>query len=109
MSWPLIAIVTTIALLLPVRALMRAAGPAMEEGFMLVIPDRVGRGAVVHEDFLWLYGPGGPWVLAAIYKVLGVRLAVERTVGLAQIAAMAICAAALVRWWGRWVALSAAL
>ncbi len=107
--WPAIAIVTLVAVLLPLRALMHAAGPAMEEGFMLVLPDRVVHGAIPNKDFLWLYGPGGLWVLAAVYKVFATHLVVERLVGLTQIVGMAIGAAALVRWWGRWVAVSAVL
>jgi len=81
----------------------------MEEGFMLVLPDQVLHGAIPNRDFLWLYGPGGLWVLAAVYKVFATHLVVERIVGLIQIAGMAIGAAALVRWWGRWVAVSAVL
>jgi hypothetical protein len=108
-GWALIAIVTAIVFLLPLRALLRAAGPAMEEGFMLVFPDRVLHGAVPNKDFLNLYGPGSLWVLAALYKVFGVHLLVERLVGLAQLVGIALGAAALVRWWGRWVALAAVL
>ncbi len=108
-GWPTIFIVTLVALLLPLRAALHAAGPAMEEGFMLVLPDRVLHGAIPNKDFLWLYGPGGLWVLAAVYKVFATHLVVERIVGLIQIAGMALGAAALVRWWGRWVAASAVL
>lgn len=108
-GWPTIIIVTLVALLLPLRAALHAAGPAMEEGFMLVLPDRVLHGAIANRDFLWLYGPGALWVLAAVYKVFGTHLLVERIAGLIQIAGMALGAAALVRWWGRWVAASAAV
>src|SRR5438067_8669343 len=98
-GWPTIIIVTLVALLLPLRAALHAAGPAMEEGFMLVLPDRVLHGAIPNRDFLWLYGPGALWVLAAVYKVFGTHLLVERIAGLIQIAGMALGAAALVRWW----------
>jgi hypothetical protein len=106
-GWPLIAVVTVIVFILPLRALLRAAGPAMEEGFMLVFPDRVLHGAVPNKDFLNLYGPGSLWVLAGVYKVFGVHLLAERLVGLAQLVGMAIGGALLVRWWGRWVATAA--
>jgi len=79
----------------------------MEEGFMLVFPDRVLHGAVANKDFFYLYGPGSLWVLAAIYKVFGVHILVERAVGLAQLVGVAVGAAAIVRWWGRWVAAAA--
>ena len=42
------------------------------------------KGAVPNVDFLHLYGPGALQVLAGIYSVFGVRLEVERTVGLVQ-------------------------
>jgi hypothetical protein len=56
----------------------------MEEGFMLVFPERVLAGDVPNEDFLHLYGPGSLWVLAAVYEVFGVELHVERLAGFAQ-------------------------
>ncbi|MGO9872990.1 MAG: hypothetical protein ACLPVY_04250 [Acidimicrobiia bacterium] len=100
---------TAVAFILPLRAMLRSAGPAMEEGFMLVFPDRVLHGAIPNKDFLYLYGPGSLWVLAAIYKVFGVHILVERLVGLAQLVGAAVGAAAVVRWWGRWVAVAAVL
>lgn len=108
-TWPTVAIVTAVAFILPLRALLHSAGPAMEEGFMLVFPDRVLHGAIPNNDFLYLYGPGSLWVLAVIYKVFGVHILVERLVGLAQLVGMAVGVAALVRWWGRWVAVAAVL
>src|SRR5580692_6940893 len=84
-TWPAIAAVTAVAFALPLRAMLHAAGPAMEEGFMLVFPDRVLHGQIANKDFLYLYGPGSLWVLAAIYKVFGVHILVERVVGLAQL------------------------
>src|SRR5271165_2512089 len=106
-TWPTIAAVTAVAFVLPLRALLHSAGPAMEEGFMLVFPDRVLHGAVANKDFFYLYGPGSLWVLAAIYKLFGVHILVERAVGLAQLVGVAVGAAAIVRWWGRWVAAAA--
>ncbi|HTD50985.1 MAG TPA: hypothetical protein VK771_10315 [Acidimicrobiia bacterium] len=89
--------------------MLHAAGPAMEEGFMLAFPDRVLHGAVANKDFFYLYGPGSLWVLAAIYKIFGVHILVERAVGLAQLVGVAVGAATIVRWWGRWVAVAAIL
>lgn len=104
LGWLPIALVTAVAFLLPLRTMLRASGPAMEEGFMLVFPDRVLHGAVPNKDFLNLYGPGSLWVLAGAYKVFGVSILVERIVGLLQLVGVAVGAALLVRWWGRWVA-----
>jgi hypothetical protein len=101
--------VAVVAYLLPLRALLHAPGSAMEEGFMLVFPDRVLHGAVPNKDFLYLYGPGSLWSLAAVYKVFGTHLFVERMAGLAQLVGMAVAAGLLVRWWGRWVAVAAVL
>ena len=101
--------VAVVAYLLPLRALLHAPGAAMEEGFMLVFPDRVLHGAVPNKDFLYLYGPGSLWLLAAVYKVFGTHLVVERLAGLAQLVGMAVAAGLLVRWWGRWVAVAAVL
>jgi hypothetical protein len=108
-TWWILLAVAVVAYLLPLRALLHAPGAAMEEGFMLVFPDRVLHGAVPHKDFLYLYGPGSLWALAGIYKVFGTHLLVERLAGLAQLIGMALAAGLLVRWWGRAVAISAVL
>ena len=108
-EWWIILAVAVIAYLLPLRALLHAPGAAMEEGFMLVFPDRVLHGAIPNKDFLYLYGPGSLWALAGIYKVFGTHLLVERFAGLAQLVGMAFAAGLLVRWWGRWVAVAAVL
>ncbi|MDQ1457975.1 MAG: hypothetical protein QOH28_3595 [Actinomycetota bacterium] len=106
-AWWIIVGVAVLAYLLPLRALLHAPGAAMEEGFMLVFPDRVLHGAVANKDFLYLYGPGSLWALAALYKVFGTHLLVERLAGLAQLVGMAVAAGLLVRWWGRSVAVTA--
>jgi hypothetical protein len=108
-TWWILLAVAVVAYLLPLRALLHAPGAAMEEGFMLVFPDRVLHGAVPNKDFLYLYGPGSLWALAGIYKVFGTHLVVERLAGLAQLIGMAFAAGLLVRWWGRAVAISAVL
>ena len=48
-------------------------------------------------------------MLAGVYEVFGVRIVVERLVGLAQLAGVAFGVYALVRWWGRGVALTCGL
>ncbi len=69
----------------PLRGLLVQQGPPMEEGFMLVFAEQFLKGAVPNKDFLYLYGPGGVWGLAAVFKVFGVSLLAERLVGLAQL------------------------
>jgi len=90
--------------LLPLRGLLRAQGPPMEEGFMLVFPERVLAGDVPNVDFLHLYGPGSLWVLAGVYKVFGTQLVVERLFGLLQQIALVLGIFGLARYWGRTVA-----
>ena len=107
--WATVGIVVVLAVvfLLPLRALFRAPGAAMEEGFMLVFPDRFLHGDIPNRDFLNLYGPGGIWVLAGIYKLFGTQVVVERVVGLLQLVGTTTAVVLLTRWWGRWVALTA--
>lgn len=81
----------------------------MEEGFMLAFPEQVLHGQIPNRDFLHLYGPGGLWVLAAIYKAFGTNLVTERTVGLLQHLGIVFGVYALVRRWGRAPALVGAL
>lgn len=86
--------------LLPLRGLWLAPGPPMEEGFMLVFPELVLRGMVPNRDFLHLYGPGSLWVLAAVYKVFGTTLQVQRAVGFLQLLGIVFGVFALLRPWG---------
>jgi hypothetical protein len=96
--------VIAVVCLLPLWGLWLAAGPPMEEGFMLVFPERVLAGDVPNRDFLHLYGPGSLWVLAGLYWVFGVSLYVQRVVGFLQILGVAFGVHALLRPWGPWVA-----
>jgi hypothetical protein len=105
------ATLTVVALvfILPLRGLLRAPGPPMEEGFMLVFPDLVLHGAIPNRDFLHLYGPGSLWALAGAFKVFGYSLLTERLFGLAQQMAIVFGVYALTRRWGRVVAVSGAV
>ncbi|MFM7062018.1 MAG: hypothetical protein ACKO04_00790 [Actinomycetes bacterium] len=107
-DWACLGIVAAV-LLLPLAGLLRYQGPPMEEGFMLTFPERLLRGDYPHRDFLHLYGPGSLWVLAAVYKVFGVDLTVERLVGLVQHALVAFGLFAVLRPWGRRVATAGAV
>jgi hypothetical protein len=103
--------VTIVALVfaIPLRGLLRAQGPPMEEGFMLVFPERVLKGAIPNRDFLHLYGPGSLWALAGVFKVFGVSLLTERFFGLVQQLAIVFGVFTLARSWGRTVAVAGAL
>jgi hypothetical protein len=101
--------VLVVAFLVPLRGLLRIQGPPMEEGFMLVFPERVLHGAIPNKDFLHLYGPGSLWVLAGVFKAFGTSLTVERLFGLLQQVGIVFGVFFLARRWGRTVALGCAL
>jgi hypothetical protein len=103
---PLLAV--AVVCVLPLFGLWHAPGAPMEEGFMLTFPELVLKGFVPHRDFLHLYGPGGLWLLAGVYKVFGVAIAAERAVGYAQQLGVAFGVFAALRPWGRWVAAAGA-
>lgn len=96
-------------LVLPLWGLMFYQGPPMEEGFMLVFPEAILRGAVPHRDFLHLYGPGSIYMLAGIYRVFGVSIYTERMVGFVQLATVAYATWFLLRPFGRRIATSGAV
>jgi phage shock protein PspC (stress-responsive transcriptional regulator) len=98
-----------VVFLIPLRGLLRAPGPPMEEGFMLVFPERVLHGDVPNRDFLHLYGPGSLWALAGAFKVFGVSLLTERIFGLLQQMAVVFGVFAIARAWGRRLAVCCAL
>jgi hypothetical protein len=101
--------VVAVACVLPIVELWRAPGSPMEEGFMLTFPELVLEGQIPNRDFLHLYGPGSLWVLAGVFKVFGTTLATERVVGLLQLLGVVFGVFALVRPWGRWVAVAGAV
>ena len=101
--------IIALAFLIPLRGLLRSQGPPMEEGFMLVFPERLLDGDLPNRDFLHLYGPGSLWVLAGVFKVFGTSLTAERLVALLQQVGVVLGVYALARHWGRTVALPCAL
>ncbi len=60
------------------------AGNPFDEAILLIYPELVMLGKVLHRDFQAYYGPGNVWMLAGIYQVFGVSISVERIVGLAE-------------------------
>ncbi len=97
-------VVISAVCLLPLWGLWLAAGPPMEEGFMLVFPELVLNGELPNQDFLHLYGPGSLWVLAATYWIFGASLGIQRAVGFLQHLGVAFGIYALLRPWGPWIA-----
>jgi hypothetical protein len=81
-GWVVPTLVVGLVIAAPLRGVFRAPGAPMEEGFMLVFPERLLHGEIPNKDYLHLYGPGSIWVLAGFFKVLGVSLWTERLVGI---------------------------
>lgn len=100
----LAAVLVGLAVALPLPTLFHYQGPPMEEGFMLVFPERVLAGDLPNRDFLHLYGPGSLWALAAWFELVGTTLAAERVFGLAQHLGIIYGLFALALPWGRRVA-----
>jgi len=99
-TWASFAVVgSAIAVALP--ALYRAVGSSMEEGFMLVFPERVIKGDIANVDFLHLYGPGSLHVLSSWMQVFGVNLTAERSFGLLQNLLIVSGLMVLTRPWGK--------
>jgi hypothetical protein len=94
---------------IPLRGLLRAPGPPMEEGFMLVFPERVLKGDIPNRDFLHLYGPGSLWALAGAFKVFGVSLLTQRVFALLQQLAIVAGVYLLARRWNRTLAVAGAV
>jgi hypothetical protein len=86
---------------LPLRGLYASTGSNMEEGFMLVFPERMIQGDIPNVDFLHLYGPGSLDALVGWYGLFGHSLASERTFGLLQHLGVIFGIYALTRAWGR--------
>jgi hypothetical protein len=100
--WAVVLVGLTVALPLP--TLFQYQGPPMEEGFMLVFPERVLAGDIPNKDFLHLYGPASLWSLAAWFEVAGTTLAAERFYGLVQHLGIIFGLFRLALPWGRRVA-----
>ncbi|HXA26596.1 MAG TPA: hypothetical protein VNW90_30270 [Acetobacteraceae bacterium] len=72
-----IAALSLVAMLYLTLCMDRTVG-VFDEALILLGAARVLDGAVPHRDFYTLYGPGQFYVLAALYKIFGVSVLVER-------------------------------
>jgi hypothetical protein len=102
-------LIVSAAVVLPLRGLFRGTGSSMEEGFMLVFPERMLAGDVPNVDFLHLYGPGSLHTLMGWYQLFGTTLGSQRTFGLLQHVGIIFGVYALTRAWGHRVAVISAL
>jgi hypothetical protein len=103
-AWLAPALVVGVVIALPLRGVFRAPGPPMEEGFMLVFPERLLAGDIPNRDYLHLYGPGSIWTIAGFFKVFGVSLWTERAVGFLQLVGLISAMTVIGYRWGRYVA-----
>lgn len=72
--------------------ILRGVDP-FDEGLVLQAARRVSQGQVPYRDFLWSYGPAHPYLLAGLFKLLGVSLLPWRVLWL-----LANAGTALVAW-----------
>ncbi len=86
-----------------------ASGPPMDEGILVSYPDLVLKGAVPGRDFETFYGPGGPYLTAGAFAVLGHHLWVERSVGLLARLVIVLSIFVIALPWGRRLSAAAAI
>lgn len=99
-----IPIICLLVLLVPYIETFGSAAGRMDEGTLLVYPELIQRGAVPYRDFETFYGPANPYLLAAVYGVFGVDIAVERSVGLFYRVILFAALFGLLRRWGMAIA-----
>lgn len=78
----LVGILVLFAALFPFWGTFDSPGMNMDEGMLLLYPERVLKGDLPYRDFETFYGPANIYALAGVYSVFGVSLEVERAVGL---------------------------
>lgn len=93
-----------LVLLIPLSTGFHHGGGPMDEGTLLVYPEMIQRGAVPYRDFETFYGPGNPYVLAAVYTAFGTNIGVERTVGLIYRVLILVAIFGITRRWGTAIA-----
>lgn len=103
------AVLTLVALLVPLVPAYQAPGFPMDEGMVLLYPELLLKGWLPYRDFESYYGPLNLWVLAGAYSLGGVHLLIERTVGLGYHLMILLGVFLLARRGGTIVAVGAAL
>jgi Dolichyl-phosphate-mannose-protein mannosyltransferase len=68
-----------------------------DEGLALQAAERVGTGEMPYRDFLWSYGPAGPYLLGALSELFGSSLVHWRVLRVLADAGVALAVFALVR------------
>jgi hypothetical protein len=76
-----LAIFVILLVLVPLPAGFLAPATPMDEGMLLVYPELLLHGKLPYRDFETFYGPANLGVLAGFYAIFGIKVEVERTVG----------------------------
>jgi hypothetical protein len=97
-----VALGLTAALLAPAFS---DPGSGMDEGIPVAYPTFIEHGEVPGRDFETFYGPGGPYLVAGAFEVLGAHVWVERAIGLLFRLLIVGSIFALLLYWGRIAAL----
>lgn len=107
--WALALVLTLAAMLFPLLPTHTDPGPAMDEGLLLVEPERVLEGELPNRDFESFYGPANPYLLAAVYAVSEPDVVIERGIGILYRLAVIAGVFALASFAGPVVAVAAGL
>lgn len=67
---------------IPSLATLRIPLGGGDEAALLVYPEKLANGFLIHRDFFSVYGPGTYRVLQAAYEIFGISVTVERLVGI---------------------------
>lgn len=82
----------------------QSAAMPMDEGMVLVYPERILKGELPYRDFESITGPGNPLILAGAYAPLGTNIFVERSVGLIYRLLLLVAVFGIAQRWGVLVA-----
>ena len=83
LGWALTLVLVLGGMAFPLLPTHTDPAPAMDEGLLLVEPERVLEGDLPNRDFESFYGPANTYVLAAVYGLSEPDVVIERAVGLA--------------------------
>ena len=107
--WAIALVLSLAAMSFPLLPTHTDPGPAMDEGLLLVEPERVMAGDLPNRDFESFYGPANTYVLAAVYEITEPDVVIERGVGAAYRLAILAGVFALASFGGVVLAVAAAL
>ena len=82
-----VVILMAVTLLLPLTILVRQYCQynffgLQDEGILLTYPDLMLRGYIPYVDFATVYTPGNYYILAAVYRIFGESVSIERSIGI---------------------------